>query len=86
MIAQGGEGLSGPTTAEAGGTIEVSVGPYHRSLELELPGGSPTKLPVPPNKTVTIPVPSLPGEVIRVTIGKGLTKRQIFITIVAPAP
>ncbi len=87
MIAQNGEGLKGPTTAPAGGTVEISVGPNEMSVGVSMGGsGSPTSLPVPPNKKVTIPVPSLPGEVIAVTVGTGFRVRTILITIVAPSP
>jgi len=87
MIAQSGEGLKGPSTAPAGGTIEISVGPNETTVEVSMGGpGAPASLKVPPSKKVTIPVPSLPGEVMAVTVGTGFATRTILITIVASSP
>jgi len=86
MSPQGGEGVKGPLTAPAGGTVDIEVGPNETSVWVNLGPGGLSEHKVPPDKKVTIPVPSTPGEVFAVTVGKGLTKRSILITIVASSP
>lgn len=86
MILQGGEGIRGPSTAPAGGTVDVEVAGNEPWVWVNFGPGNVTKLKVPPSKKVTIPVPPNPGEVFAVTVGKGLNKRSILITIVAPSP
>jgi len=86
MTVQGGEELKGPSTAPAGGTIEIQVGPNETTVWVSSGVGDLTGYTVPPSKKVTIPVPPTPGEPLLVTVGRGLDKRSIIITIVAPSP
>lgn len=54
----GGSEVRGPTTAEAGSTIQVEVQGSSTEIEVSLNGDSATtKLPVGPNGKVSIPIP-----------------------------
>ena len=88
MTPQGESGLKGPSTATPGGTIEVEVGPNDQSVEISLGGSGDTQsFEVPPDKKVSIPVPSAPpGSVVKVSVGDGLSRRIILVEIIAPSP
>lgn len=85
MNPQGGEGIRGPSTAPAGGTIDIEVGSNDQSIWVNS-GTNLSEYKVPPSKKVTIPVPPAPGELFVVTVGTGLNKRSLIITIVSPSP
>lgn len=87
MTFQGEEGIQAPSTAPAGGTVDVSVGPNDSSVEVSsATSDDVTSYDVSPGKTVTIPVPNVPGAIISVSVGKGFAKRIIYIEIVATSP
>lgn len=73
--------LRAPATATAGGTVDVEVASAAHDI-LVMHGGDLSWLSVPANKTVTIPVPATPGEVLTVSVGQGASKHTIQITIV----
>lgn len=85
---QNGEGIRVSTTAVAGGSIIVNVGPTDDTVEVGLAGTNQSKsYDVPGNKDVNLPVPSVPeGSTLVVVVGKGLRRRRILVTIVAPTP
>lgn len=81
---QGSQGIRAPSSAPAGGTVEVTVSSGDREIWVSSGPNSLTRHRVPPNRRVTIPVPNLPGEVISVSTVNGSTVRTVLITIVAP--
>jgi hypothetical protein len=86
MTLQGGDGIRGPATAPAGGTVEIEIGSNDKVVWVNSGPGNLSEYRVPPSKKITVPVPATPGEVMAITVGKGLSKRSILITIVAPSP
>ena len=84
---QGGEGIKAPTTAPAGGTIDVGVGPNDTEIQVSMGSADDVKTyDIPPSKTVTIPIPNEPGAVVSLAVGKGFSKRIVYVLIVAPGP
>lgn len=84
---QGGQAIRGPSTASAGGTIEVEVGSSSKSIDVNLGGPNETQtLPVPTNGKVTFPIPPGAGPWLTVSIGVGLDRKYIRIEIISPSP
>ncbi len=73
-----------PTTAIAGGTVQVEVASTASTIFVDNGSGDITCIEVPANKTVTIPVPETPGAVITVTVGRGRMRDTLQITITSP--
>jgi hypothetical protein len=71
-----------------GGTIDIEVGPNDSSVQVSAAGQADTSsFPVPPGKQVSIPVPAVPpGTVLAISVGKGLTRRVIYVEVVATSP
>lgn len=85
VVGQGDQGIKAPATAEAGGTIEVSVGPNDTTIEVSMGGADDVKTyDIPSSKTVTISIPNAPGYVVSLAVGKGLAKKIVYVEIVAP--
>jgi len=85
MMQGGGSGLRGPQAVPQGGTIQVEIGPNDTEVEVSEAGvGTPTRHPVPPGKTATIPVPNVPGgTLLYVSVGKGRRARIILVEVFA---
>ena len=83
---QNGQSIRGPSTAVAGGTIEIEIGMAGDvSINLGGPNGSQT-IPVPAAGKVTIPVPPGAGPYMTVSVGKGWDRKFLIIEIVSPSP
>lgn len=83
MRTQGEPGLKGPSTAPAGGSIQVHVSGNDPFVEVSTTGGAVTRYPVDPEGNASIPTPQLPaGTVIAVTVGEGLKMEVLLIEIV----
>ncbi len=80
---RGGE-IKGPTTAQAGSTIEVVVQGDAPFIEVTLQGSTETTtFPVPPGKAVQIPVPANSGGRYMLIVIKGGRPRgshEVLIT------
>jgi len=86
---QQGEGVRVPTTAVAGGSIIVNVGPNASHVEVDVLGSNgPSKsYEVEANKDTPLPVPSVPGgTVLVIRVGKPPNQRRILVTVIAPSP
>ena len=82
---QGEQGIKAPSTAPAGGTIDVSVGPNDAEIEVSSATSDDiTTYDIPPSKTITIPIPPNPGAIISISVGRGFSKRILYIEIIAP--
>ena len=82
---QDGGKLDAPSTAPAGGFVEVTVKSNDTFIEVVIAGSNnPTRLKVPPSKKVRVPVPNQPGNVLLVHAGQGFDACTILIAIVAP--
>ena len=80
----GGGALRAPTTATAGGTVNIDVACAASTIWIDNGSGDITCIEVPANKTVTIPVPETPGAVMTVTVGRGRMRDTLQITITSP--
>ena len=84
MISQGPGGVTGPSTAPAGGTATVKVESGDASVTVHQGGGS-TTVPVSPGGRTSVPVPNVPPPaVIAVIAGKGNRKSIHLIEIIGP--
>lgn len=81
-------GLQGPTYVVQGGTFKVDVGPSDEFIEIKEGFYGPiTRIPVTPGKSVTLPVPDLPGgSFFLVRVGNKRRTRGRVFEIVAPSP
>lgn len=84
----GGNGLRGPNSVLAGGTIKIDVGTNDATVEVSISGGgATTSYIVPPGKELTIQVPNLPqGTFIFISIGKGSDTKFIAVEVVSTPP
>ena len=85
---QGGSRIQGPSTAEAGGSVEITLNDVS-DKEVWVEGGAPnnsTRHKVGPDRKVTVSVPNAPGEILVVTVVHGSNVTAIYIPIVAPSP
>jgi hypothetical protein len=66
----------------------VNVGPNDSTVEVSVSGtGSTSSTDVPPGKTVSVPIPDVPGGTfLFVTVGKGARRRTIIVQVIAPPP
>ena len=84
---QGGNRIQGPSTASAGGTIEITLTRGDREVWVD--NGAPnsvTRYQAGPNRKVTVSVPNTPGEYLFVTVRHGSDVTTITIPIIAPSP
>ena len=85
---QGGNRIQGPSTAEAGGTIEVTLNDVS-DTKLVVSGGGPNSLTnykAGPNGKVTVSVPNTPGEILAITVEHGGNFTTIYIPITSTSP
>ena len=84
MTFQGPGGVTGPSSAPAGGSVSIKVESGDSSVTVKSPAGSTTQ-PVPPGGGVTVPVPDVqPPALFRVIVGKGNRKSIHLIQVFAP--
>ncbi len=83
---QSGQVLKAPSTAPAGGAVQVTVQAGVHEVWVDAPGAPYRKQRVPRSGRVTIAVPNAPGEVIAVSVVRGAVVQTVLISIVAPAP
>ena len=85
---QGGEEIRAPATVVQGGTIQVQVGPSATSVQMSVGGANDTQsFKVPPSKTLSIPVPNVPpGTLVKLSVGRGLRRRLVFVEVIALSP
>jgi hypothetical protein len=85
---QGSEGIRGPLTGSAGGSVNVNVGPNDSSIDVaNSADGKTSTHSVSPGKDTSIPIPDVPpGTVLTIRIGTGLNARVIVVEVVAPGP
>ena len=76
--------LRGPVNATAGGTAEIEVGSADSYITVSKCPGDAKRINLPPSKTVILPIPSTPGEILTVVVGRGLRRYSIQINIVTP--
>ena len=86
---QGGSRIQGPPTANAGGTIEVTLNDIS-DKEIWIGGGTSndsTPHKVGPNRKVTVQVPNAPGEVLVITVEhRDGNFTTIYIPITSTSP
>ena len=85
---QGGNRIQGPSSAPAGGTIEVTLNNKSDNA-VWVSGGAPnniTRYKVGPNGKVTVSVPNTPGEFLFVTVEHGGTFTTLLIPITSTSP
>lgn len=72
----------------AGGSVQVDVGPNDRQVEItNAATGERSVVPVPPGKTVSIPVPHpSTGNLFVLRIGTGRDAQVILVEIIDPGP
>ena len=75
-----------PGTAMAGGTITVEVGSNDATVEVAAAGSADVAShDVGPDRTVTVPVPSVPsGTILFVSVGRGLRARIVLVEVIRP--
>ncbi|MEC9047971.1 MAG: hypothetical protein VYA51_08155 [Planctomycetota bacterium] len=83
---QSGHPIQAPSTAPAGGTVDVTIQSSHREVWLDVPGEPYRLVKVPKSGKLTIAVPNAPGEVLSVSVVTGAVVKTALISIVAPSP
>jgi hypothetical protein len=84
---QGGNRIQGPSTAPAGGNIEVTLTRGDAGVSVSNGGqNSLTNYKVGPNGKVTVSVPNTPGEFLFVTVEHGGNFTTIYIPITSTSP
>ena len=83
---QSGNPIQAPSTAPAGGTVEVTIKSRATEVWVSVPGEPYRKVQVPKSRKITISVPNTPGEVINVNAVRGSEVKGVLISIVAPSP
>lgn len=85
MTFQGGDGVRATSPVVQGGTIEVEVGPNDTTVEVSSGTQAGTKVyTVTPGKTVSIPVPPVPGgTIVSVSVGTGARARVVLVEVIA---
>lgn len=83
-----GKGVIGSSTVPQGGTITVEVLTGDAAVSVSTGGiGDTQTFPVSSDRTVTIPVPTLPGgTLVTISVGSGLKKQYLLVEVVAPGP
>lgn len=81
-----GDGIRTTLAVAQGGTIQVEVGANDTTIDVK--DGNPMHsltYKVEPGKTVTIPVPPVPGgTVLTISVGRGPRARTVLVEVIAP--
>ena len=83
---QSGHPIHAPSTAPAGGTVDVTIQSSHQEVWLDVPGEPYRLVKVPKSGKLAIAVPNAPGEVLTVSVVTGAVVETVLISIVAPSP
>jgi hypothetical protein len=83
-----GDGVRSSSTASAGSSVTVNVGPNDSSLNVvNNSTGDSSSQNVTPGKDTSVTIPNVPpGTIILIEIGTGLNKRVFMIEVIAPGP
>ena len=71
-----------------GGSVTITVGPNDTVIEIkDSATGETSSIPVTPGKSVTIPVPNVPGGTyVSFRVGDGKRNRIVTVEVIAPSP
>jgi hypothetical protein len=80
------QGVRVTGVATPGGSVQVDVGGAATEVSVGVAGsGQATRHDVPPGKSVTVPIPTVPpGTVLVVWIGRRMQLHRVLVEVVAP--